>query len=79
MAVYKATYCTPYLTPLDVASVSASNSVLYLRCHVDTSNKNVTGYSIVLRDENNKIVFPVGGTKNFIISPVSALNPAEWF
>lgn len=86
MAVYKPTYCQPYLSSVDPRCAVSSedlveNSGTYsfdfkpkfecLSCKVDTSNINVTGYSIKLLDENNNVIFPVSGTT---ISPITELQ-----
>ena len=48
MAVYKSTYCAPFLTSIDPRVALTGDDVItapveYLQCKVDTSNKNVTG------------------------------------
>ena len=74
MAVYKATYCYPFLTAYDtrVEYDPDSPQVKWFSCKVDTSNKDVTGYKIRVLDENNNVLFPVEGD---YISPVSELYP----
>ena len=54
MAVYKATYCYPFLTAYDtrVEYDPDSPQVKWFSCKVDTSNKDVTGYKISVLDEN---------------------------
>lgn len=79
MAVYKATYCYPHLKAVDIrtalgkiADSDDAHPAQYLKCKVDTSNKDVTGYSIRLLDESNNVLFPLR-TKN-LISPISELK-----
>lgn len=72
MAVYKPTNCTPYLTAIDVTQTPQ-----FLECRVDSSNSNVTAYSIVIYDEDNTQVFPVnsnGEPADRRISPISELR-----
>ena len=60
MAVYKATYCYPFLNSID-PRVTEGDTIeaprQYLKCKVDTSNKNVTGYKITILDHDNNIIF----------------------
>lgn len=56
MAVYKATYCYPFLGSCDTRV--APGEVQWITCKVDSSNKKVTGYRISIYDENNNLVFP---------------------
>ena len=67
MAVYKATYCYPFLNAIDAEL--KDGEVIWFKCKIDTSNKNVTGYSIRILDENNNIIFP----NLSHISPISEL------
>ena len=72
MAVYKATYCYPNLSAVDIRTAmkgEADEPVKYLKCKVDTSNKDVTGYSVRLLDGDNNVVF-----ESARISPVSELQ-----
>ena len=79
MAVYKATYCYPFLTSYDVRLASfntftgqAEKPVKWLSCKVDSSNKTITGYSIRILNEYNEVIFPVEGHE--YISPISELK-----
>lgn len=76
MAVYKSTNCYPFMNNIDVRTtlVKGINEVTCkeLSCKVDTSNTNVTGYSIRILDENNNVVFPVSSSLR--ISPISELR-----
>lgn len=77
MAIYKSTYCSPFLTSIDprVALTSddlTSAPVEYLQCKVDSSNKNVTGYRVRILDGQNNEIFP--GDESTIISPISELQ-----
>ena len=69
MAVYKPTYCYPYLEPVDLTIPDGEK---YFTCQIDTSNIAITGYKIEVYDENNTLVFPHKDNKNQI-SPVSEL------
>lgn len=74
MAVYKATYCYPYLNTLDIrvaATDPAAVPAEYLGCKIDTSNSPITGYSIRLLDDDNNQIFPVQAEH---ISPISELQ-----
>ena len=74
MSVYKATYCYPFLNALDIRTAARSyvmQPVQCLSCKVDTSNKNITGYSIRILDANNNVLFPL--SKKKIISPIEDL------
>lgn len=66
MAVYKPTYCYPYLEPVDL---TVPNGTKYFTCQIDTSNIAITGYKMELFDENNKQIFPLEANKN-LISPI---------
>ena len=47
MAVYKATYCNPMLSNLDIRVASTgefSQPCEWLTCKIDSSNKKITGY-----------------------------------
>jgi len=76
MAVYKSTRCYPFLNNVDIRVTQALDSneqpVQYLKCKVDTSNKQVTGYKIRILDEANNQVFPLKGRD--YISPISELQ-----
>lgn len=69
MAVYKPTYCYPYLEPVDLTIPDGEK---YFTCQIDTSNIAITGYKIEVYDDNNTMVFPHESNKNKI-SPVSKL------
>ena len=69
MAVYKPTYCYPYLEPVDLTIPDGEK---YFTCQIDTSNIAITGYKIEVYDENNTMVFPHESNRNKI-SPVSEL------
>ena len=79
MAVYKATYCYPFLTSYDTR-LAAKNiplepnykPVKWLSCKIDTSNKDITGYSVRILNEYNEVIFPVNGQE--YISPISELK-----
>ena len=68
MAVYKPTYCYPYLEAVDLAIPDGEK---YFTCQIDTSNNKITGYRVELYNENNEKVFSSNGGK---ISPLSELN-----
>ena len=70
MAVYKATYCFPFLNNANIRNTDIHIRD-FLKCQVDTSNKNVTGYKIRILDSNNNQIFPIG--KEYI-SPISELR-----
>ena len=55
MAVYKPTQCYPYLTAVDMR---VGADPVYFTCKVNTSNKNITGYQVILLDGNNNQIFP---------------------
>lgn len=74
MAVYKSTFCYPFLNNIDIRTVSNDSdkpAIQWLKCKVNTSNKNVTGYKVRILDNNNNQIFPLGDGK---ISPVSELE-----
>ena len=81
MAVYKATYCYPFLGSCDTRV--APGEVQWITCKVDSSNKKVTGYRISIYDENNNLIFPYYDAessdtrfreKEWNISPISELT-----
>mgnify|MGYP003295666491 CR=1 FL=1 len=77
MAVYKPTFCYPFLTGLDprvgiYGRDSASKAAQFLTCKVDTSNKNVTGYRVRILNDANEVVFPVDGEGH--ISPIEEIQ-----
>lgn len=77
MAVYKATYCYPFLNSLDPRTVLDSDlrgTAKYLQCKIDTSNMDITGYSIRIIDENGNTIFPLTNNNLLEISPVSELS-----
>jgi len=61
MAVYKATYCYPFLDSIDIR-VAVDSSELqpckWLSCRIDSSNKKIIGYKIRILDSANNQVFP---------------------
>ena len=71
MAVYKPTYCYPYLESVDLTIPDGEK---YFTCQIDTSNIKITGYRIELYNENNEKVFPLDEGK---ISPLSELNDMD--
>lgn len=71
MAVYKPTYCYPYLESVDLTIPDGEK---YFTCQIDTSNIKITGYRVELYNENNKKVFPLSDGK---ISPLSELNDTD--
>lgn len=71
MAVYKPTYCYPYLEPVDLTIPDGEK---YFTCQIDTSNIKITGYRVELYNENNERVFPLNEDK---ISPLSELNDTD--
>lgn len=77
MAIYKSTYCSPFLTSIDprvalTGDGDISAPVEYLQCKVDSSNKNVTGYRVRVLDGQNNEIFPGDGSTT--ISPISELQ-----
>lgn len=71
MAVYKPTYCYPYLEPVDLTIPDGEK---YFTCQIDTSNIKITGYRVELYNENNEKIFPLNEGK---ISPLSELNNTD--
>jgi hypothetical protein len=71
MAVYKPTYCYPYLESVDLIIPDGEK---YFTCQIDTSNIKITGYRVELYNENNEKVFPLDEGK---ISPLSELNDVD--
>lgn len=71
MAVYKPTYCYPYLESVDLTIPDGEK---YFTCQIDTSNIKITGYRVGLYNENNEKVFPLDEGK---ISPLSELNDVD--
>lgn len=71
MAVYKPTYCYPYLESVDLTIPDGEK---YFACQIDTSNIKITGYRVELYNENNEKVFPLNEGK---ISPLSELNDTD--
>lgn len=80
MAVYKSTYCYPFLSSIDpritLYGATTECEPQYLRCKVDTSNKKVTGYSIRILNSQNEVVFPNASTTP-VISPIEELQTTE--
>lgn len=76
MAVYKPTLCYPFLNSFDPRLVATNTNSLpteWLKCKIETSNKNVTGYKIKVLDQDNEVIFE--GSK---ISPISELQNAVY-
>lgn len=71
MAVYKPTYCYPYLEPVDLTIPDGEK---YFTCQIDTSNIKISGYRVEFYNENNEKVFPLSEGK---ISPLSELNDTD--
>ena len=71
MAVYKPTYCYPYLEAVDLTIPDGEK---YFTCQIDTSNIKITGYRVELYNENNEKVFPLNEGE---ISPLSELNDVD--
>lgn len=71
MAVYKPTYCYPYLEAVDLTIPDGEK---YFTCQIDTSNIKITGYRVELYNENNEKVFSPNEGK---ISPLSELNDTD--
>lgn len=71
MAVYKPTYCYPYLESVDLTIPDGEK---YFTCQIDTSNIKITGYRVELYNENNEKVFPLSKGE---ISPLSELNDTD--
>ena len=63
MAVYKPTYCEPFLANFD-ARVTSKEETQYFRCHIESSNKDITGYSVRILDQSNNQIFPVDSYGN---------------
>lgn len=75
MAVYKATYCYPFLNSFDgrvTATSEDSTPSQNLKCKIESSNKLITGYTIEIYDENNTRIFPYSNTYKKI-SPILEL------
>ena len=62
MAIYKPTNCTPFLTTFDLRVESRDPA--FFECRIDSSNRNVAAYSIVVYDEDNVQVFPIDASGN---------------
>lgn len=76
MAVYKPTLCYPFLNSFDPRLVATNTNGLpteWLKCKIETSNKNVTGYKIKVLDQDNEVIFE--GAR---ISPISELQKAVY-
>lgn len=74
MAVYKPTLCYPFLNSFEPRLAATNTNGLpteWLKCKIETSNKNVTGYKIKVLDQDNEVVFE--GAR---ISPISELQKA---
>lgn len=84
MAVYKATYCYPMLNSLDIRITESSEMgqpYEWLKCKIDSSNKEITGYKIRVLDSSNNQIFPFPELSTDLqakeISPVSELRSLE--
>ena len=76
MAVYKPTLCYPFLNSFDPRLVATNTNGLpteWLKCKIETSNKNVTGYKVKVLDQDNEVVFE--GSE---VSPISELQKAVY-
>ena len=76
MAVYKATLCYPFLNSLDIRTIASQTNntpAEWLKCKIETSNKEVTGYRIKILDSNNNQIFPFNNEEGKI-SPLSELT-----
>ena len=62
MAIYKPTNCTPFLTTFDLRVESRDPA--FFECRIDSSNRNVAAYSVVVYDEDNVQVFPIDASGN---------------
>ena len=83
MAVYKATYCDPFLNNVDIrVAVDSSDSqpCKWITCKVDSSNTKITGYKVRVLDNSNNQIFPSSLSNNGegYISPVEEL-PSDSF
>ena len=56
MAIYKPTYCYPYGGNIDFC-VDPDTKAIYLQCKINTSNKKVTGYRLILADNEGNTVW----------------------
>lgn len=79
MAVYKPTYCYPYLESVDLTIPDGEK---YFTCQIDTSNIKISGYRVELYNENNEKVFPlsegeISPLSEGKISPLSELNDTD--
>ena len=72
MAVYKPTYCYPYLESVDLTIPDGEK---YFTCQIDTSNIKITGYRVELYNENNERIFPQNNSNK--ISSLSELNDTD--
>lgn len=54
MAVYKPTDCSPFNGTFDVVQ----DLPIFFECKVDTSNSQVTAYTIEIYDNDNNLIFP---------------------
>lgn len=76
MAVYKPTLCYPFLNSFDPRLVATNTNGLpteWLKCKIETSNKNVTGYKVKVLDQDNEVVF-----EGAEVSPISELQKAVY-
>lgn len=54
MAVYKPTDCSPFNGTFDVAQ----DLPIFFECKIDTSNAQITAYTVEIYDSNNNLIFP---------------------
>ena len=54
MAVYKPTDCSPFNGTFDVVQ----DLPIFFECKIDTSNAQITAYTIEIYDSNNNLIFP---------------------
>lgn len=76
MAIYKPTFCYPFLNNIDIRVVNNSSTTAmaeWLKCKIDTSNKNITGYRIKIFDNNNNQIFPFNNEEGQI-SPIEEIS-----
>ena len=68
MAIYKPTYCYPYGGNVDFC-VDPDTKAIYLQCKLNTSNKKVTGYKLILADGEGNIIW-----EPKYISPIGSIE-----
>lgn len=84
MAVYKASECYPFLNATDfrvgkeIEGAFNNVPIVSVSCKVNTSNKDITGYRIVLMNEAGEEIFAnKDNNGDYIISPISELPKYE--